>query len=124
MADRGQNHSKFLGSGKVAATDVNLTQDLVPVFKASGKPVHTNPHSLKGGITPTAPVNTSAPFVTPAGPVAVGTLLTGNRGTWTGSPTFTDSWTKDGVTIDGATFTTYTPVSGDATHLIRYVPAA
>jgi len=61
-----------------------------------------------GPLTP-VPVNTVAPIVT--GPIPgiwyVGDNISTSNGTWTGSPTFTYQWTRQGVTIVGETSSTY-----------------
>jgi len=71
--------------------------------------------------TPTivAPVATVAPTV--SGAVYVGSLLTSTTGTWTGSPTYTYQWTRDGVDIAAATSSTYTTVSADIAATVRCV---
>ena len=71
------------------------------------------------------PANTLLPSVT--GTAAVGTQLTGNNGTWTGSPvpTLTDQWLRcdtsgnSCVNIGGATSINYTPVQADAGTTLR-----
>lgn len=64
-----------------------------------------------------APAFTVAPSISAGGlsSVVVGTVLTANDGTATGSPapTKTRRWMRDGVAISGQTATTYTTVSGD-----------
>jgi hypothetical protein len=61
---------------------------------------------------PALPVNTSLPSL-PAS-AKVRDLLTCDPGTWTGSPTFTYEWLRDGVPIPGATTATYRLRSADA----------
>jgi hypothetical protein len=71
------------------------------------------------------PANTVLPSIT--GTAAVGQVLTGNDGTWTGSPTptLTRKWRRcdtggaNCVDISGATGTTYTLVQADAGSTIR-----
>ncbi len=68
--------------------------------------------------------NLIAPICDVAGTVSgstpVGSVLTATTGTWqdNGSPTFTYQWTRDGGNISSATSSTYTTVSGDATHAV------
>jgi len=119
--DPGSIQFKFMVNGVVSAGQVNLTADLLPMLTAIGNAKIT-PSQFSALVTPAAPTNTVAPSIT--GSAVVGGTLTGNRGTWTGSPTFTDAWTKDNVVIIGAVSPTYTPVTGDATHAIRYKPSA
>jgi hypothetical protein len=65
---------------------------------------------------PVAPATISAPA--PANPV-VGSTETCSPGTWTGSPTFTYRWYKNGVAVPGATSSTYQLVSGDTPAVIQ-----
>lgn len=51
------------------------------------------------------PTNEVAPVVT--GTANVGQTLSCSTGTWTGSPSFTYQWKRDGVDIGGATANTY-----------------
>ncbi len=74
---------------------------------------------------PAAPANTTSPTI--SGTAQVGQSLTASPGTWTGfpTPTFTYQWRScdsagtNCADIAGATASTYTLVSGDATHTIR-----
>jgi hypothetical protein len=68
--------------------------------------------------------NKTKPKVSPNS-IAVGGELSVNNGTWDQQPdSFTYQWTKDGTNISGATSQMYTPVSGDATHVITAVVTA
>jgi len=58
-----------------------------------------------------APVNTVLPAIT--GTATEGQTLTASAGTWTGSPTYSYQWKRGGVSIDGATASTYLLVSAD-----------
>lgn len=66
-----------------------------------------------GGLVLVAPVNTVAPVA--SGTVTIGGSLSTTNGTWTGTPapTFTYQWRRDGVSIGGATASSYTPVAAD-----------
>jgi hypothetical protein len=55
--------------------------------------------------TPDGPTNTVLPAIT--GTQEVGETLTCSAGTWTGSPTITYQWKRDGVNISGETASTY-----------------
>lgn len=75
------------------------------------------------------PVNTVAPAIT--GTPTVGQTLTVSNGTWTNSPTgYARQWQRGDsssgpwTNISGATGTTYTLVSGDATKYVRAVVTA
>jgi hypothetical protein len=59
---------------------------------------------------PVGPTSISTP--TPSNPT-VGTLMTCAAGSWTGAPTFTYRWYKDGVAIPGAVSSTYTLTAAD-----------
>lgn len=65
-----------------------------------------------------APENTVAPTI--SGATAVGSTLTVDRGTWSGSPTtYTYRWARDGVDIPGATSITYVTTDDDLAAAIR-----
>jgi hypothetical protein len=58
------------------------------------------------------PVNSVLPAIT--GTAQVGVLLTCSTGTWSNTPdAFAYQWRRAGVTLAGATASTYTPVTGD-----------
>lgn len=63
-----------------------------------------------------APTNTLLPSI--AGVLTQGSVLTALPGAWSGNPTFTFQWKRDGTNIAGATGATYTLVAGDATRSI------
>ena len=69
-----------------------------------------------------APSNSVAPAL--SGTPYVGQTLTTTNGTWTGSPTFTYQWLRDGVGISGATAQSYALVSADAPHSVSCVVTA
>ena len=76
-----------------------------------------------GSATPTAPVNSALPVIT--GTTTVGQTLTTTTGTWTGSPTgYTYQWKRSGTNISGATASTYTLVSADATTFVTVLVTA
>jgi uncharacterized repeat protein (TIGR01451 family) len=60
----------------------------------------------------TPPAITGVPTITPA--PQVGTLLTCNTGSWSGNPSFTFVWQRNGQPIAGATAQTYTTTANDA----------
>lgn len=74
----------------------------------AGLPAWKHFHPSSAG---SAPTNTVAPTISGATPA--GSTLTVSTGTWTGSPTFTYQWKKNGSAIVGQTATTYVTVSGD-----------
>ncbi len=59
----------------------------------------------------TPPANTSPPVI--GGEPVEGETLNCNAGTWTGGPSFTFRWLRDGVPIPGATGPTYTLTADD-----------
>jgi hypothetical protein len=66
----------------------------------AGTPTDSN------AVTPVGiPVNSVAPAVT--GTTEVGQTLSCSTGTWSGSPSFTYQWKRDGVSIGSATSSTY-----------------
>lgn len=122
MANPGEIAFRFLVNGRVSAGQVNLSADLLPVFKllgAQGQISVVNFQTAAGGIvppppTPVAPVCPVVPVVTPSSG-AVGTLFTAAPGTWTGTPapTLTGRWQFNGMDIVGATGYSHTSTSGD-----------
>lgn len=79
---------------------------------------------IGAGVVPAigAPANTVAPGIT--GTAQVGQVLTRSTGTWSGTPTYTQQWSADGVAIDGATASTYTPVVGDVGKVVTVAVTA
>lgn len=66
-----------------------------------------------------AVANTVPPVV--SGTRVVDQVLSCGTGTWTGSPTLTYQWQRDGVDISGQTANTYTLVTADIGHAVRCV---
>lgn len=64
-----------------------------------------------------APSNSVAPAIT--GTAQEGQTLTCSTGTWTGSPTYTYQWKRNGNNITSATNSTYTLVSADVSQSIK-----
>ncbi len=79
------------------------------------------------GRSETAPTNSLEPTITYVYPIKVNTILTGSKGTWSGTAplNYAYQWLRcdsDGLNckkITNATGTTYTVVSADETHTIR-----
>jgi hypothetical protein len=106
--------------------------DGVATFSASG--TYYAPESARAGDMfwarypqgsnqPTPPpANSVLPAIT--GTPTVGQTLTASTGTWSGSPTFTRQWKRNGVNIAGATAATYLLVVGDATTTITVTVTA
>jgi fibronectin-binding autotransporter adhesin len=69
-----------------------------------------------------APSNTTAPSI-PAGGHP-GDVITCDPGSWTGSPTFTFAWSRDGTPVAGQTGPTYTLTADDAGHEVRCIVVA
>jgi hypothetical protein len=88
--------------------------------------------SAATGRSQAAPKNTTEPSITYVYPIKVGTVLTGNNGTWTGTAPikFAHQWLRcndNGEScqkITNATGKNYTVVSADAKHTIRLEVAA
>ena len=79
------------------------------------------------GRSQTAPTNSAEPTITYVHPIKIGTILTGNKGTWNGTAPldYAYQWLRcddNGLNCQkktNATGTTYTVVSADADHTIR-----
>ena len=69
---------------------------------------------IDGGNTP---VNTVAPAIT--GTAQEGQTLTCSTGTWSGSPTYTYQWKRNGSNIGSATNSTYVLVTADVSQSIK-----
>jgi hypothetical protein len=85
--------------------------------------------AVSGAVTPPVPdPPTAAPTTTARpgiqGTPVVGSTLTGTPGSWTGSPSLTYAWRRDGAAIAGATGTTYVLVAADAGHTITFAVTA
>jgi hypothetical protein len=77
------------------------------------------------GRSQAAPTNTKEPFVTYVYPIKVGTILTGNRGSWNGANSFVYHWGRCNdngeacTKINNATSLVYTVVNADEGHTLR-----
>jgi hypothetical protein len=118
-------------SGATNATYTPVSGDATHLLRVVE--MATNASGNSGPNTSSGATVTAAVVVAPtisAAPAIVGTPQVGaassyTPGTYGGSAaTLTRQWTLDGVAISGATGPTYTPVSGDATHLLRVVETA
>lgn len=78
--------------------------------------------AMSTGTPATDPVNSVAPAIT--GTATVGETLTVTNGTWSGSPTYTRQWKRDGANISGATGLTYVLVAADSGKTITCVVTA
>ena len=82
--------------------------------------------ALGGGQgAPVAPTLVTAPSLSTSSPV-IGSAINATPGVYTGSPTVTAQWFygDTGAAISGATGTSYTPVSADAGHTLKYIETA
>ncbi len=98
----------FLETNGWTLTHLNGNKELL-VAMSSGTPV-------------VDPVNSVAPAIT--GTATVGEILTVTNGTWSGSPTYTRQWYRNGVAITGETATTYLLVAGDSGKSITVIVTA
>lgn len=111
-------------------TFTGLTLESGQTYFACVAPYHTSLHYLPMTCTsvnitnlPPAPENSAVPTIT--GTTAVGSTLTCNPGTWSGSPTYAYAWLRDTATIGGSTTSTYDVQSADtATTLTCQVTAS
>lgn len=86
-------------------TAANAAGSLIARTPAVGVPTFSGPSA---SIAPTV-----------AGTAAIGSRLTCNPGTWTGSPTFTYLWIRNGIAIAGQTSPTYTAQRADAGQVLQ-----
>ncbi|MDA0181848.1 hypothetical protein OJ997_16210 [Solirubrobacter phytolaccae] len=114
-------------SWKRGATEVATTSAYTPVGGDVGATltctVTATVNTIAGAPATTAgvtifatPGNTTAPAITGTpvvGKTRLGLALSCTPGTWTGGPTFTYAWERDGTPIGGATAATYTPAGAD-----------
>jgi hypothetical protein len=100
---------EILSAGSVSGTFAALTGASQP----SGKTYSANydADSVTLSVAQSPPDNTSPPAI--GGDPVDGRTLTCNVGTWTGAPSFTHEWLRDGVQIPGATGSTYTLTPDD-----------
>jgi hypothetical protein len=82
----------------------------VTAFNTGGgsTPSVSNPTAT---IIPLAPTNSAAPII--SGTATEGQTLSVTTGTWSGSPTYTYVWRRNGIAISGATSSTYVLVTAD-----------
>ena len=85
--------------------------DLSPIDQSSFYPFEPPGRPLDPSIPP--PVNTTAPTIAAFDGLAVGDLLAGQVGVWSGSPTFTRQWLRGATPIPGETAPGYTLATED-----------
>lgn len=112
-------------SGATGSTYTPVQADVdtllsVRVIATNGTPSSPATSSSVGPIlNVAAPANTSPPTI--VGTAQVGQTLTGNDGTWSGTPTsYARRWLRNGVAISGATGTTYVPTLLDIGNALRF----
>jgi hypothetical protein len=105
---------EILSAATRTGTFASVTGDQLP-----GKHYETNYGSddVTLSVVVDAPENSAAPAA--SGSTVEGQTLTCNPGSWSGSPTFTFEWLRDGVPIAGATAQTYTLTGADVGKQIR-----
>ena len=113
-------------SGATSQTYTSVTADEgqtlrceVKATNAFGASAYIASSNSSTGVT--LPVNTVAPAI--SGSTTLGSVLTTTDGTWTGTATitFTYQWKRGGVSIGGATASTYTLVAADSSENITCV---
>ncbi|MDO8210641.1 hypothetical protein [Conexibacter sp. CPCC 206217] len=107
-ATRAQYTVATADQGQQLACEVTATN-------ATGRAVARTP--AVGVPTFTGPSASIAPTV--SGTAAIGGRLTCNPGTWTGSPTFTYLWIRNGIAIAGQTSASYTAQRADAGQVLQ-----
>lgn len=113
------NYMPFYGGGNQLVTEFLRLVGYVRVSPTSADAIlaafDSDVAAVRAAIEAAKPVqpptNTASPTIT--GTAKVGSVLTANNGTWTGSPTFKYQWLANAVNVAGATSKTYTPVAGD-----------
>jgi hypothetical protein len=100
---------EVLSAGSVSGTFSSLTG----AHTASGKTYSAtyNADDVTLTVAQSPPANTSPPTI--SGSPVDGQTLTCDPGTWTGGPTFSYEWLRDGAPIPGATGPTYTLTPDD-----------
>jgi hypothetical protein len=107
---------EILSAGSVSGTFSSLTGAQQPSGKTYSANYSADDVTLSVALSP--PSNTSPPAI--SGSPVEGQTLTCDPGTWTGSPTFTFEWLRDGVPIPGATGSTYTLTPDDVGRQITW----
>jgi len=104
-------------SGATANTYALVTADagaaITVTVTATNAAGNTSATSAATGAVLGVPVNSVLPAI--SGTTNVGQTLTTTNGTWSGSPTYSYQWLRNGSAISGATASTYLLVAGDAT---------
>jgi hypothetical protein len=99
------------------------TLNFVPEGPMRPRPSGVGGPSVNQGTGPTPPVNSAAPVA--SGTATVGSTLSCTTGTWTNSPTsYAYQWLQNGVSISGATSSTYVVATADAGTSIRCLVTA
>jgi len=106
------------GPGKVKCTHQYIGQFYQGVVPVAAPATTSQINGSLLEVSPTKPVNTTAPVVTVAQTLKAGPeTLSCSQGSWTNSPTsLTHRWLRNGVAIAGRTANTYTVQSADAGH--------
>lgn len=106
----GHSNSVLYYAGMVQGAPTNLGNVSNVVRRTFSVGINTAIYEVSSDVL-AAPTNTLEPSI--AGVLDEGEVLTAIEGTWTGNPTFTYAWSRDGTPISGATAKTYTIVSDD-----------
>ena len=111
----GYSNSVLYYAGMVQGAPTNLGNVSNVVRRTFTVGINTAIYEVSSEVL-SAPTNTLKPSI--AGVLTQGQVLTAIEGVWTGNPTFTYQWKRDGSNISGATSKTYTLVAGDASKSI------
>lgn len=113
----GETHPNWVLFLNRIITAVNmLTGSSLPTYRSLDYSAFDSVVKAVQAALNTPPVNTVLPAasIVSGGNVAGTAILTCNTGTWTGNPTYTRQWLRNGTSIAGATAITYTSQAADS----------
>lgn len=122
------NTAATSGWQRVSVTTTGATSYQIRLYGCNGTMYWTNIQvelgSSPSNFTDPGTTQTNTLAGTISGGTSIGTILTANPGTWTGSPTLTYQWMRNGISISGATSSTYNTTLADAGKVITFIEVA